>query len=333
MKLNGRNIADDDVAFDVQKAVDAYEKFKETCVRTPNEDVEDDEGGSGPAFELNKAIRKRLEILEAVYPKKGWLFASKQTISQWGKGPPKQPVRRKRSVLIAVLSITGIDVSTSSSLSRRPLNLSPMVELSSLKSKKLTNDPDEIEEVTYEVELASLIFKSAEMRVMSNWFVDVDGKAKKKTRGKPPTEVGTVVYGLTEADVKIDFGETEVVDWNRRVSPDTDPFLGKANGCVMIWSATRSAWIVQPLEGSPMRLSLEGIKLCTIRGQRGAFVDVKVMAIENYIDSEFRMRDHSLQVEAITEDKLNSARNRLFSIILAHRSEDAVLAIQKHKLP
>ena len=332
MKLNGRSITDDDIRIDCQSAVKAYEEFQRTRVR--NSDENKDNSG-GIAFEFDKAIRSRLQILEAIYPKAGMVFASKQTFSKWNNDPPKQSVKCKRSVLIAVLSITGIDVSSNAILARKPLDLSPMVELSPLKSKKLTNDPEEIEEVTFDVELSSILFKSAEMRVMSDWFVEEgDNKVRKKTHTERSAEVGTVVYGLTEAEVQIDIGETELIDWTRRVSPDTDPFLGKTDGSVMIWSDKRSVWIVQPLEGSPMRLRLEGIQLCKIRGGRGASIDLKVTATEDQIDSRFRMRVEPSQTNPITGEEIDNARNRLFSIMLSHRSDgDAVLAIQRHKLP
>jgi hypothetical protein len=57
MKLNGRTIIDDDIAIDVRKAVDAFERFKET--RRARRRTE---GGGDPAFDLDKAIRSRLEF-------------------------------------------------------------------------------------------------------------------------------------------------------------------------------------------------------------------------------------------------------------------------------
>lgn len=300
MKLNGRSTHDDDIVIGVRKAVDAYEQFKKMRGRRSNGDGADD---GGPAFEFDKAIRSQLQILQATFPNAGMILGSKQTFSKWKTDPPREQIKRKRSVLLAVLSISGVEISSHGILARQPVNLSPLAELSSLKSRKLTNDPEEVEEVTFEVELSSLLFKSAEMKVMSDWIV----KADRKTEKGVPVEIGSVVYGLTEADVEIDFGETRPVNWTRRISPDTDPSLGRTDGCIAIWSEIRSAWIVQPLEGSPMRVRLEGVKLCTTRGKRGSFIDVKVTATEEKVDSDFRMRRLSRSCRRRTRSRKRAA--------------------------
>jgi hypothetical protein len=264
------------------------------------------------------------------HPKAGMLLASKQTWSKWRNDPPKEQVKRKRSVLLAVLSITGIDISAHGILARQPLNLSRLAELTALKSRRVTNDPDEVEEVTFEVELPFLLFKTAEETVMSNWIVDSSGIAEQGLAH----EVGSVVYGLREAEVGIDFGETEVTSWNRRISPETDKFDGRALGCVGVWSQERNVWLVQPLEGSPMRVEIENWKLCTMRGKRGAFVEIIISASEDQLHHDFRMRGRGTRDAPLLGEELERARDRLFSIALAHRQDDrAVLSYQRHKLP
>lgn len=325
MRLNGRTITDDDIVIDVQKAVDAFEHFKE--VRGPRRTGTK---GGDPAFDLDKAIRERLEIFEVEVPKTGMILASKQTLSKWKLDPPKEQIKRKRSVLLAVLMVTGRDTSAHGIIARQPLNLTRLAELTALNSRRVTNDPDEVDDVIFEVEVPFLLFKAAEETVMSDWIIGSNGKAKKGE----VHEVGAVVYGLREADVRIDFGETETTSWNRRISPETDQFDGRASGCVGVWSEERNAWVVQPLEGSPMRVHIENWKLCTTRGKRGAFVDIIVSASEDQFYSDFQMRTRGSRDEPLAQADIDCARERLFSIVLAHRRDDwSVLSYQRHKLP
>lgn len=331
MKINGRNVPDDEVTIDVKKACEAYNRFK-------SYGKSDWQGNSGPDFEFNNAIKSRMQLLNAVVPQAGFVLASKQTFSDWANKPLKRPVKQRRSVLIGVLSVTGIDISARRILARDPLNLSAMSELAPLRSQKLTNDPEEVDEVVFEIELAELVLKAAERSVMSDWLVDATGKARKTE----PIEIGTVVFGLREADIQIDYGDTIPQDWTRRISADTPLHLGRADGCVILWSEQRGAWIVQPTEGSPMRVRIEKAKLCKTRGRRGATVGVSITVVEDQLSTDFRMK---LQLNGKGEPEksptgllagqdLDAARERLFSIVLAHRSEGAsILSYQGHQLP
>jgi len=203
-----------------------------------------------------------------------------------------------------------------------------MVELNPLRSQKQTNDPDEIANVSYSVELSSIVFKSAELKVMSDWGL----KGHLEVSGDP-IEVGTVTYGLKEAEIEINFGASELADWARRVSPESDPFVGRAEGCVLIWSETRFAWVVQPLEGSPMRVRMEDVKICTMVAQRGAFLEITVKTDEDNIVDDFRMRRSLFQHGALVADDLEIARERLFSLVLSNRTDTtAIFSYQKHKL-
>lgn len=331
MRINGRNIIDDEVTIDVKKACEAYKRFQ-------SYGKSDWEGNNGLDFKFNDAIKSRMKLLDAVVPLAGFVLAAKSTFSDWGKKPLKLPAKRRRSVLIGVLSVTGIDISARRILARDPLNLSLMSELAPLRSRKLTNDPKEIEDVVFEIELVELILKAAERSVMSDWLVDPNGKAEKTQQ----IEIGTVVYGLREADIQIDFGDTIPQEWTRRISADTPPYLGRADGCVILWSEQRGAWIVQPTEGSPMRVRIEKAKLCETRGRRGAIVGVSVTVVEDQLSTDFRMKQ---QINSKKEpersptgllagEDLDHARDRLFSIVLAHRSEGAsLLSYQGHQLP
>lgn len=344
MRINGRKIQDDDVIIDVTKAVEAYQWFMQNRRSSESPSTQTPASGKSQAsgnaaFEFDKAIKSRLQALNAEFLPAGNVLASKQTYYDWSKSPPRDPVKRKRSVLIAVLSVTGRDISANGILAREPLNLTPLSELAPLQSRRVSNDPDEVEGVVYEIELAELILKASEMTVMSDWLIKDDGEATKTDA----EEVGTVTVGLTEADIVIDFGETEPLDWTRRFSATTDPFLGRADGCVILWNENRRTWIIQPTEGSPMRVRAEQLKLCKTKGRRGAFIDLCVTATEDQVFTDFRMRRHvapSGEVKptgkiGLAGDQLKHARERLFSIVLAHRPAEAdiaILSIQRHKL-
>jgi hypothetical protein len=100
-----------------------------------------------------------------------------------------------------------------------------------------------------------------------------------------------------------------------------------------LWSDIKSAWIVQPSNGSPMRATMRDVKLCTVNGKRGSFVDVKISANADQVDSEFRAGSNS-DARRLNSQELQNARRRLFGIVLAHRIDSAaILSIQKHKLP
>ncbi len=336
MKLGGRPVADDEIIIDVCKAVAAYERFQSRG-KSNRESYMQTKGG--PDSKFDDAIRSRLVMFEAEFPPAGKLLGSKQTFSSWKNDPPKKPIRKKRSVLTAVLSLTGIDISAKGILTSQPINLSAMSELAPLKSKKLTNEPpEEIDGATFEIELGELIFKSSEMTVMSDWIALPNGRVKKT----PSYEIGTVVYGLKESDIEIDFGDTEPLDITRRISTDTDRFLGRLDGCVMVWSGVRQAWTVQPTGESPMRVHAERIKICTVRGHSGDSISLAVSAGEDQVHSDFRMRRQidqkgklaASQTGTLAGEQLNLARERLFSIVLAHRPEvAAILSFQIHKLP
>lgn len=343
MRINGRTYQDDDVIIDVKKAWEAYQIFADK--RRPanhrderNAEHANKQASGQAAVEFDKAIKSRLASLQANFPSADYALAAKQTLSGWNRNPQKVPIKRKRSVLIAVLSITGKDISANNILARQPINLSALADLAPLQSRKITNDPDEVEEVVYEIELAELIFKSAEMTVLSDWLIKPDGKAAKSEA----YEVGSVTVGLKEADIEIDFGHTQPVEWTRRVTAETDPFNGRADGCVIMWSENRQAWLVQPTDGSPMRVRAENVKLCKTKGPRGSFVDLKVIATDDQLFSDFRMRRRagpagnamSVGDFGLAGDERDHARARLFSIILAHRVDAAsILSFQRHKLP
>lgn len=330
MKLNGRRVEDDEIAIDVRKAAQAYDTFKK---RRKDE-------GKANAVEFDKALKFILTLLEADFHPNDMVLGSKSLLSSWPTSPPKL-TKRRRSVLIAVLSVTGLDISAQGILARHPLNLSPMSELAPLLSRKVTNDPDEITEVVFEVELAQLILKTAERSVMSDWLVLPGGKPEKTE----PIEIGSVVFGLKEAEILIDFGETDPEDWTRRISADTDPFLGRADGCVILWNQERKGWIIQPTERSPMQIRVENVKLFKTRGRRGTTIGLAVAAVEDQLDTEFRMklqtnrqgRPERSQTGILAGEQLKTARERLFSIVLAHRPNGAdagsVLSYQRHKLP
>jgi hypothetical protein len=330
MRQDKRASLEEEITIDVSKAVAAYERFKE--LKPPH--FEGD--GGGIVYELNKAILARLQHLKAEYHPNENFLASKQNFSVWRKGAPPTPIKRRRSILLAVLALTGIDISTQSILARTPQNLSDMVELGPLKSRKITNDPDEVREAMFDVEISSIVFKSAQTKVMSNWLQErPKGSATQKPRELEAVEIGTVTYGLNEADIEVEWGELEKVDWTRRVSPETDNSVGRTDGCVMVWSDARQRWVVQPIEHDIMRVRLEEIKLCRVRGARGAFIDIKICASREQLNDEFRVRDADTHAAKILKgDELIRARERLFSIVLSHRDgATSILAFQRHKLP
>ena len=83
-----------------------------------------------------------------------------------------------------------------------------------------------------------------------------------------------------------------------------------------------------------MRVRLENARLCVTQGKRGSFIDLKVVATEEQMLSEFRMRGKTSEADEFLPLKMQRAKERLFSIVLAHRSEaGSVLAVQRHKLP
>src|ERR1043165_9796478 len=153
MGQDKRTSLEEEIAIDVSKAVTAYERFKELKPSRLDGD------GGGIVYELNKAILGRLQQMKADYHPNENFLASKQNFSVWRKGTPLTPIKRRRSVLLAVLALTGIDISTQSILARTPQNLSDMVELGPLKSRKITNDPDEIKDAMFDVEISSIVFK------------------------------------------------------------------------------------------------------------------------------------------------------------------------------
>ncbi|MEA2836122.1 MAG: hypothetical protein QOD89_672 [Bradyrhizobium sp.] len=328
MRQDKHTSLEEEITIDVSKAVAAYERFKQL------KSFRSDTGGI--AYELNKAILARLQQMKAEYHANENFLASKQNFSVWRKGAPQTAIKRRRSILLAVLALTGIDISAQSILARTPQDLSDMVELGPLKSRKITNDPDEVKEAMFDVEMSSIVFKSAQTKVMTSWLHE---KPKERTPQNPresdAVEIGTVTYGLNEADVEIEYGELEKVDWTRRVSPETDSSVGRTDGCIMIWSEARQSWIVQPIEPDMMRARLEGIKLCRVRGPRGAFIELKICASREQLSDEFRVRDADTRAAKVLKgDELVHARERLFSIVLSHRAgAKSILAVQRHKLP
>jgi hypothetical protein len=330
MTQDKRAYLEEEITIEVSKAVAAYERFKE--FKPPRSTVLGGDGG-GIAYEFNKAILARLQQMKAEYHPNEIFLASKQNFSVWRKGTPSSPIKRRRSVLLAVLALTGIDISTQSILARTPQNLSDMVELGPLKSRKVTNDPDEVKQAMYDVEISSIVFKSAQTKVMTSWLQESPNR--QKLRETDAVEIGTVTYGLNEADIEIVCGEVEEVDWTRRVSPETDSSVGRTDGCVMIWSDARHSWIVQPIEDHMMRARLEEIKLCRVKGPRGAFIDINICASREQLNDEFRVRDADTRAAKILKgDELMRARERLFGIVLSQRAgTKSILAVQKHKLP
>lgn len=322
MTHHPRASLDEDVVIDVTKAVEAYDRFKISNVSAAA--PSGSESGD-VAYQFNSAIRNRLVELRAKYRRGETFLGSKQTFSNWRNGRVKGQVRRRRSVLLAVLGLTGVDISASSVLARQPLNLSPLVELGPLASQKLTNDPEEIDDVSYSIILSSLLFKGAQMKVMSSWLRDEPNKN---------TEVGTVSYGLNEAYVEFDPGVTTAYEVTHRISGNTESVLGRAEGCVVLWSDSDSKWIVQPTEQGIMRVRLSNAVLCKVRGPRGSFVDIVVTAMKDQLDDSFRVRDERThQSIALQGQKLRRAREKLFSIALGQRSEGpSILAIQRHKI-
>jgi hypothetical protein len=317
----------------VSKALAAYERYKQ--IKPLRSTVIEGDGG-GIVYELNKAISARLQQMKAEYHPTENFLASKQNFSVWRKGAPPTPIKRRRSILLAVLALTGIDISAQSILARTPQNLSDMVELGPLKSRKITNDPDELKEAMFDVELSSIVFKSAQIRVMTSWLQENSKQiASQKLRESDAVEIGTVTYGLNEADIEVVWDELEKVDWVRRVSSETDSSVGRTDGCVIIWSDARQGWVVQPIDHHMMRARLEEIKLCRVKGPRGAFVDLRICASREQLNDEFRVRDLDTRAAKVLKgDELIHARERLFGIVLSHRTDaKSILAIQRHKLP
>jgi hypothetical protein len=330
MGQDKRTSLEEEITIDVSKAVAAYERFKELKPSRFDGD------GGGIVYELNKAILARLQQMKAEFHPNENFLAGKQTFSVWRKGTPPTLIKRRRSILLAVLALTGIDISAQSILARTPQNLSDMVELGPLKSRKITNDPDEIKETMFDVEISSIIFKSTQTKVMTTWLHEKPKeKATQKLKESDAVEIGTVTYGLNEADIEVGWGELERVDWTRRVSPETDSSVGRTDGCVMIWSDARQSWVVQPIEHDMMRVRLEEIKLCRVKGPRGAFIDIKICASREQLSDEFRVRDADTHAAKILKgDELIRARERLFSIVLSQRDgAKSILAFQRHKLP
>lgn len=322
---------EEEITIDVSKAVAAYERFKE--LKPLRSTVIEGDGG-GVVYELNKAILARLQQMRAQYHANENFLAGKQNFSVWRKGAPPTPIKRRRSILLAVLALTGIDISAQSILARTPQNLSDMVELGPLKSKKITNDPDEIKQAMFDVEISSIVFKSAQIKVMTSWLQE-NAKERQNLKESNAVEIGTVTYGLNEADIEVTGDGLEKVDWTRRVSPGTDSSVGRTDGCVMIWSEARQGWVVQPIEHDMMRARLEEIKLCRVKGPRGAFIDIKICASREQLNDEFRVRDADTRAAKILKgDELIRARERLFGIVLSHRAgAKSILAFQRHKLP
>jgi hypothetical protein len=328
MRQEKHTSLEEEITIDVSKAVAAYERFKEL------KSFRSDSGGI--VYELNKAILARLQHMKAEYHPNENFLASKQNFSVWRKGAPRTPIKRRRSILLAVVALTGIDISAQSILARTPQDLSDIVELGPLKSRKITNDPDEVKEAMFDVEMSSIVFKSAQTKVMTSWLIEKSKEGTpQKLRESDAVEIGTVTYGLNEADVEIEYGELEKVDWTRRVSPETDSSVGRTDGCVMIWSEARQSWIVQPIEHDMMRARLEEIKLCRVKGPRVAFIELKICASREQLNDEFRVRDADTRAAKVLKgDELAHARERLFSIVLSHRAgAKSILAFQRHKLP
>jgi hypothetical protein len=333
MRQDRRASLEEEITIDVSKAVEAYERFKE--LKPPRSSVIEGDTG-GIVYELNKAILARLQQMKAEYHANENFLASKQNFSVWRKGAPPTPIKRRRSILLAVLALTGIDISAQSILARTPQNLSDMVELGPLNSRKVTNDPDEVKEALFDVEISSIVFKSAQTKVMTTWLHEKSkGRSTQKLKESDAVEIGTVTYGLNEADIEVGWGELEKVDWTRRVSPETHSSVGRTDGCVMVWSDARQGWVVQPIEHDIMRVRLEEIKLCRVKGARGAFIDIKICASREQLNDEFRVRDADTHAAKILKgDELMRARERLFSIVLSDRDgATSILAFQRHKLP
>lgn len=312
-----------EIEIDVSKAVEAYDMFRPDV---SGHEASDDSGPKAARF--NRAIQAVMDEMRAPYERGETCLGSKQTMSNWRKGEVKGRVTRRRSILLSVLALTKIDISKRNILAREPINFSPLVELSTLTAHKLTNNPEEIEEVSYSVILSSLLFKAARMRVMSSWL-------KKLRRGDKDPEIGSVDYSLLEADISIEVEDGELTYWVRRIPGDDSRDFGRTDGCIVLWSDQNEAWLIQPQFTGDLRARIEAVGLCSVLARRGAMINIYIRASRDQVEDEFRIRDQSTRaLKDLGEDELSRARSRLIGLVLGQRADDtAVLAMQRYKLP
>ena len=229
-------------------------------------------------------------------------------------------------MLLAILLITGKDISKRSILAREPEHFSTLVELSPINGQKLSNNPDEIDEVSYWVHLKSLVFRRQRMRVKSDWIKDTSEK---------PIEIGTVDYGVLEAEIALHL-ETGEITYNLPRLPSDDPLnIGRVEGCVMLWSDNSDCWIVQPAQPGILQARLEEARLCSLIAKRGSIAEITVNIDRGQIDDDFQIKDiRTREFVALRDEELSRAREKMIGLVLGQRwTNRTVVAMQRYKLP
>jgi hypothetical protein len=333
MPYDWRATLQDEIPIDVSKAVEAYEVF--TSLHRVSRRKSDESNGSA-VYEFEKLIRDYLDKMNIPLLRKETFLAAKQTYSHWRTSSPKPEVTRRKCVVLAVLRLTGIDISLNNLIARSPVNFSDIVELGSLVAKKITNDPNEIVRVVYDVELSNILFKAHSCRVLSTWLELDDRYSKRKnSQEHEPVDIGLVRFGLSEAEIGIEHEPVIEVSRTTRLSPENSELPTRIEGCVVLWSDTRCRWLVQPTETGIMQARIEKVPLCRVSTQRGTLLSVLVAASPSQFIAEFKVSPLDTKDRKSTNaDALARARERLFSIVLAHRHrEGAILSIQRYKMP
>ncbi|WP_187431973.1 hypothetical protein [Roseobacter fucihabitans] len=314
---------DDAIEIDLQAAVNAYDSFQ------PLQNGRTHRRSDGTKVALfNRSLKQIVIGLRASVSKGEVLLGSKQTISKWRLGRVSAPIKRRLSVCLAILAVTGKDTTKRQILARRAISFSDLVQLGSTHPQKVTNNPEEISDVTYSSVLQHALFKTARTRVMSSWVKDTRDRRQDR-------QIGTVDYALREANIRVLVEDGEVSQWLRRFPSVDEDRNGRADGCVVLWSDQDGCWIIQPTNMGHLQARVENLELCRVRASRGAVMQVAVTASRDQIEDNFQLNQVVGEgAVELRDDQKALARNRLIGLVVGqHTKGEGMLAIQRVKLP
>lgn len=285
---------------------------------------------------LDNLLREALQLkkISALSnEKRSWLIGSKQTFSEWRKRS-NQAVRRK-SVLLALLQVSGIDFSLDGFLSKEPIDFTKLIKIGKLKSQIISNQKNENDQHLVRFQLSSVSFLRAWEEVTSSWFPQSIGQ---------DVAIGQVNYALREAILHFEHWNSDDASY-KPVDGWSVPEVVNSEDLTILWDEKNARQIVQPyslsrnLQTTVIDVCIGQI-FCKNKGKFRALLSI----CEDQISYEFVLsdlwKDRYRRVDSIMDKKsrerigkdLNHAKQTLIALVIGQRKKNKIASLAETNL-
>ncbi len=260
----------ENIPVDCRRAARAYDLFDK------GEGELDKERSFNMAIEA--CLRQRGFELKPTRSDARWFLANRRTISNWRKHSGK--VLRRRCVIEAVYQLTGIDISDALVLRGRPIDFTPLVRLSNVVARRISNRPNEDGYETYALRVERLNIEIGRIELRSSWLKD----------GPPGQEriIGRLVFGVGKAHLVMDGSISSVEDPIQVLAPGQSSDRGSiAGGELQIAHDSDTMWTVVSRSATSLIATMSNVDLADVKLKSGASLDFRILADPQSIETEF----------------------------------------------